>query len=289
MRLKLRLVAGALLGMATAIVLYFWVGSVLAAPAPRTVPAPPAYLETQHIQIESDSGAVLSAWWMKPENPRGVVALFHCVRCSREDMLRRAELFWNDGFAVIAPDLQAHGESTGESITFGHLEARDAVATINYVRSQEPDLPVVGLGSSLGGAALLLGSPKIRLDALILESVYPTITEAVENRIAIRLGPLAKLLTPVMLSQLEWRLGIGPDDLRPIDFIASIGCPVFIASGDRDVHTTAAETRKLFEMASEPKALWLVEGAAHQDLLRFDEQRYSENVLAFLDEHVPTD
>src|SRR5256885_8812287 len=38
-----------------------------------------------------------------------------------------------------------------------------------------------------------------------------------------------------------------------------------------DLHTTPAETRELFDAAREPKALWMVEGAAHVD--RSEERR----------------
>jgi hypothetical protein len=34
--------------------------------------------------------------------------------------------------------------------------------------------------------------------------------------------------------------------------------------------------------AAEPKSLWVVEGARHQDLLAFDRQGYEEHVVGFL-------
>ncbi len=201
-------------------------------------------------------------------------------------MLPRAELLWRAGYAILLPDLQAHGESPGEAITFGHLESRDAVASIAYLRRRIPGLPVAGLGASLGGAAFLLAPGGPQVDALILESVYPTIEEAVSNRIAIRLGPLSKPLTPLLLAQLGPRLGLDPGDLRPIDHIGTLRCPVLLLSGTEDLHTPRAETERLYAAASEPKQLWLVPGAAHQDLLRFSPEAYSQKILSFLDEHL---
>jgi fermentation-respiration switch protein FrsA (DUF1100 family) len=57
---------------------------------------------------------------------------------------------------------------------------------------------------------------------------------------------------------------------------------VLIASGMDDLHTTAAETRRLFAAASEPKQLWLVDHAAHVDLHAFDPPAYETKVSAFL-------
>jgi hypothetical protein len=38
----------------------------------------------------------------------------------------------------------------------------------------------------------------------------------------------------------------------------------------------------MFEAAAEPKEFWVVEGAVHQDLLRFDPKGYEAHVLQFL-------
>ena len=83
--------------------------------------------------------------------------------------------------------------------------------------------------------------------------------------------------------QLEPRLGISTSDLRPIDHMAAADCPVLIAAGDLDQHTTLAETERLYAVASEPKKLVIFTGAAHGDLLAHDEERYQDKIIGFLD------
>ncbi len=85
--------------------------------------------------------------------------------------------------------------------------------------------------------------------------------------------------------QLKPRLGISPSQLRPIDYIDKVGCPVLIAAGECDLHTTLAETRRLYEAAQEPKRLVIFEGASHSDLLVCDRDKYFE-IFAFLDDHL---
>ena len=96
---------------------------------------------------------------------------------------------------------------------------------------------------------------------------------------------LSHILAPALLIQLKPRLGFSPSQLCPIDHIHEVGCPVLVASGDCDDHTTLAETKRLYEAAREPKQLAIFKGAAHNDLLRYDRDKYQE-IVAFLDAHL---
>lgn len=198
-------------------------------------------------------------------------------------MLGRAEFLHAAGYSVLLFDAQAHGESPGERITFGHLEARDARAAVDFLRSERPGEAIAYLGVSQGGAAALLGDAPLPVQALVLEAVYPTLAEAVTNRIAIRLGPLAPWLSPLLLLQLELRLGVPATAFAPIDGMPAIRAPLLLLAGDRDRHTPLEESRRLFDAAPEPKTLWILRGAAHQDFHRFDPAAYERRVLAFFD------
>jgi alpha-beta hydrolase superfamily lysophospholipase len=280
--LVIALVAGLVAGAGG----YVALGGLLSAPAHRRVAPPRTAMPPEVVTFGSASGARLVAWLFAPPAPRAAAVLLHCLRCDRSVMVGRAELLQQAGYAVLVPDLQAHGESEGRAITFGYLEARDAEAAVAFVRRRFPGLPVAGLGVSLGGAAFVLAGRTAEVQALVLEAVYPTVEEAVDNRVAIRLGPLSKLLGPLLLLQLRPRLGIGPEALRPVDHIGALRCPVLVAAGAADRHTTEAQTRRLFAAAPEPKQLWLVPGAAHVDLLWHDPAGYRARVLGFLDTYV---
>ena len=112
--------------------------------------------------------------------------------------------------------------------------------------------------------------------------MFPTITEAVSDRVRLYLGPLAKPLALLLLWQLPLRLGVSPEQLRPIAQLSSLRSPVLIASGSLDQHTTLSETKRLYDAAGRPKELWIVEGAAHVDLHAFDPPAYESKISAFL-------
>ena len=250
----------------------------------RPIGPPPEQWNVEELKIPSDSGTDLATWYIPNEKAKASLALLHPLGADRRAMLGRAQLFHDAGYAVLLVDLQAHGESPGDSITVGYRERLDAEAAVDYLRARNPDSPIGVVGWSLGGAAALLASP-LEIDALVLEAVYPTIHEAVNNRIAMRMGVLSHLLTPVLLVQMKPRLGISPADLSPIDRISEIDCPVLVIAGDYDSHTTLAETKRLYGRAEEPKQLLIFEGGTHTDLLNYDPENYRK-VVVFLDHHL---
>jgi fermentation-respiration switch protein FrsA (DUF1100 family) len=197
-------------------------------------------------------------------------------------MLGRAEFLNRAGYSVLLFDAQAHGESPGDRITFGYLEALDAAAAVSFAMERDPAAPVAFLGVSQGGAAALLGPSPLPVSALVLEAVYSTIHEAVANRIAIRLGEPGRLLAPILLWQLEPRLGVSTEAVAPVRGIRNIEAPLLLIAGERDRHATLEQSHALFDAAPEPKELWVVPGATHQDFHRLAPREYERRVRDFL-------
>jgi uncharacterized protein len=213
------------------------------------------------------------------------------VRTDRRSMIARAHLFVAEGFSVFLFDFQAHGESSGNRITFGQLESLDAAAAVAYVRRRLPDERIGVIGTSLGGAAALVGQMPLPVDAIVLEAVYPDIRSAIDNRVRVVLGhalgsiigPPAAQLFMVLLPPV---LGIDPAMLRPIDRIGAAVAAVLVASGTHDTRTTIAQSRVMFARAREPKSFWAVQGAGHVDLQAFSPDEYRRHVVTFLFERL---
>ena len=210
----------------------------------------------------------------------------HGVRANRLSMLDRARFLSHADYSVLLFDFQAHGESTGEHITFGYLESIDAQAAVSFLRSKTHDEKIGVIGVSLGGAAALLASPPLDVNAIVLEMVYPTINQAISNRLTMRLGGWAGSLTPLLSWQFKPRLGIDAEVLRPIDHIGKLSSPKLLIVGAEDQHTTLEESRRMFEVASEPKELWVVKGAKHVDLYPLAKNEYEQQVEGFFGKYL---
>ena len=258
------------------------VGWLLAHPIQTRIGNPPTDVNAQAVSFASDSGATVHGWWSPVRNDHDAVLLLPGIRANRLSMVDRARFLHRAGYSVLLIDFQATGETKGDHITFGWKESRDVLAAINLVRRIDPTARVAIMGSSLGGVAALLATPPLKVDALILEEVYPTIETATRNRMENYLGGFGRILTPVLLNQLQWRLGVSASQLCPVDHIAIVECPVLIISGERDRNTRPSDTRMLFEHARSPKELWFVPNAGHVDLHRAAREDYESRILAFL-------
>ncbi|HEY2144129.1 MAG TPA: alpha/beta fold hydrolase [Candidatus Udaeobacter sp.] len=223
-------------------------------------------------------------WWCPIQNARGTVLLLPGIRANRLSMVDRARFLRRAGYSVLLIDFQATGETKGDHITFGWKESRDVLAAASFLHHVDPTARVGIIGSSLGGVAALLATPPLKVDALVLEEVYPTVEIATRNRMENYLGRVGRIATPVLLNQLQWRLGISASQLRPLDHIARVECPLLIISGEKDRNTRKSDTRMLVERTHSPKHVWFVPNAGHVDLHRVARDEYESRVLAFLRE-----
>ena len=139
------------------------------------------------------------------------------------------------------------------------------------------------IGVSMGGAAALVGpSGPLTVDALVLESVYPTITDAVRDRLRAWLGPIGPAFTSPLISFVGREIGVSPAALRPLDRIGTVTSPILIAAGTKDRYTPLTETHALYASAPSPKELWMVDGAGHVDLHAFAPVEYERRIGSFL-------
>ncbi|MBV8653444.1 MAG: alpha/beta fold hydrolase, partial [Alphaproteobacteria bacterium] len=161
------------------------VGTMASAPSHHAVGKLPADLAGEDVSFGAPEAPVRG--WFIPGPPDGaVVIVMHGIRDDRRGMLGRARFLEAAGYSVLLFDFQAHGESPGEAITFGYRESRNAAAAVDFVRRKRPGARIAVIGISLGGAATVLASPPLPVDAMVLEAVYPTIEDAIADRTAIR-------------------------------------------------------------------------------------------------------
>jgi pimeloyl-ACP methyl ester carboxylesterase len=115
--------------------------------------APPDYLghtkfEWRDAQIIARDGAVMKGWFLEPLPRTGkCIMVLHGIGDSRLGALGFAPMFLQHGYSVLAPDSRAHGQSGGQIVTYGILEADDALRWADWMRRQKCD-EINGFGES---------------------------------------------------------------------------------------------------------------------------------------------
>src|SRR5215510_2977017 len=261
-------------------------GSFLSHLVNHSVGALPGHLQGRDVEFESGSSSKLRGWLIPGRKGAGAVVLTHGFRGDRRQMLGRASFLSKAGYSVLLFDLQAHGESPGKQITIGYLESRDAQAAVEFMKKNCPGEKLGVIGISMGGAAVVLASPALEVDAMVLEAVYPDIARATADRMERYFGAWGRGLGRLFIMQLPLRAGIEKDALRPIDRVGAIKAPKLFIAGAKDRHTKLDESRELFAAAAGPKEFWVVEEAAHVDVHQMLKEEYERRILDFFEKRL---
>lgn len=242
--------------------------------------------EYEKVIFSSSDGTKLSGWFFPSDGKvkcKGTIIQFHG---NAENMSTHYVLYsWvtRHGYNFFTFDYRGYGESAGTPDQEG-LNG-DAVAAVEYVKSRVSSDPtghrkdIVLVGQSLGGAVVLRAvtdlKDRSRIRAVIAESTFSNY-----KRIARRV--LAAHWVTYIFQPLAYVLI--SNSYAPEDHIKSISpIPILVIHGTQDGTVGIENGEEIFEAANEPKTFWRIEGAGHIEAMVFDEGRYREKLLTFLD------
>lgn len=237
----------------------------------------------EDIVFQTSRGNSIRGWFVPHHSAKGAVLLLHGVRANRMMMQHRMAFLHKAGYAVLLIDFQAHGESQGAFISFGHLESEDAYLAFKYLKQRVPQQKIGVIGVSLGGASAVFSPLKYEADAMVLEAVYSSLEVAVQNRIALRLGEWSRVLSPLLSLQSPYRFGFDVKSLSPLYALSQTKVPTFIIAGSKDEHTTINESKAMYQAIKSPKEFWELTEASHQNFHRLETEVYEKKILNFFD------
>ena len=235
------------------------------------------------VEIPGAPGRTTRGFYAEAPGEKAFI-LAHGNSSDGSSMLPRARWLLSQGYSVVIPDLQAHGETPGERKTFGWREAEDVAAAYRYLASQRGKTWIGGIGSSLGGASMLKAAASgTRFHALVLESVYADIRTAVRNRLELRMGEAGRHLEPLLTGQVPLWCGVSRNELQPAAWAKEVDCPALVLVGASDRLAKPWESEAIFaNLRSTRKMMRKVEGAGHVDLFAYDLGLYAGVLKEFL-------
>jgi dipeptidyl aminopeptidase/acylaminoacyl peptidase len=91
-----------------------------------------------------------------------------------------------------------------------------------------------------------------------------------------------RLLIPLMLHYIRWRIGHRWEDIAPTTTICRIRCPVLLVHGTEDQTVPVADARRIHDACPRRGVeLLLMEGVGHSPIDGMD--RHGPSIMAFLD------
>ena len=244
---------------------------------PRLVP--------EKVTVAGSKGATLAGRFFKGETTRTIV-LLHGYGGNQDEMLPVADALHEAGYSVFTYDQRGSGDSTGE-VTFGAREQDDLISAVDYLvsRSDVDGEQLGALGFSMGGATTLLTAAREpRLKAVVADSAWSDVRHWLRPSVGDSFLHPRDRFTALSLKLAELRTGIDLDDLRPAEVIDRISPrPILLVHGGGDTVIPAAEAKRNFAAAREPKKLVLVPGAGHGETIAPGEPSTQSDVLEFFD------
>jgi fermentation-respiration switch protein FrsA (DUF1100 family) len=234
-------------------------------PDPYLVGTPADYgLKFEDVFFEAADGVKLHGWWV-PKAGAPVFVWFHGNAGNISHRLENIKLLHDlVGVQVFIFDYREYGRSQGRISREGTF--KDAAAAYHYVTATRgvPAENLILFGRSLGSALATDLAIKKPCRALILESAFTNSSD------------MAKMMAPFLF---DWRPKIPYDNLGKID---KVKVPVFVIHGAHDEIIPVDMGRRVFAAANEPKELYIIPGAHHNDTYLVGGKVYFERLKAFI-------
>lgn len=246
-------------------------------PAPKALEkATPAsrHLPFEDLRIKVSAGGYLHAWWVPAITPsEKVILFFHGNGYVLEEMV------WDEvpslrevGANLLLVDYRGYGSSTPISPSESTVN-EDATAALDYLLNVRniPPGKVFVFGRSIGsGPATYLAARNPGLAGLILETPFSSIDDAATGPWYFRIYPIGLMLRTHFDNSSKVRL---------------VRSPLLVVSGTADTLTPTWMAEKLFAQANQPKQLYHVPNAGHNDLLSIGGDALTQVLRKFVQEN----
>lgn len=215
----------------------------------------------------------IHGWWLPAaRQQQGRVLLYlHGNSDNISNNIYHANRFHKLGFSVFLIDYRGYGSSRGSFPTEESVY-QDAETAWNYLVEQRriPPEQIVIYGHSLGGAiAIELASRQPEAAGLIVECSFTSIREMTDYRYPwFVIFPIDQLLT---------------NRFDSLSKVPHLQMPLLFIHGTADETVPYAMSQTLFAAAPQPKQLFTVPGAGHENLAKLGGETYLQTIRDFME------
>jgi fermentation-respiration switch protein FrsA (DUF1100 family) len=234
-------------------------------PDPHLIGTPAAWgLEFEDVYFTAEGGVRLNGWWV-PRPGAPVFLWFHGNAGNISHRLDNIKLLHDlSEVQVFIFDYREYGKSEGLICREGTYKDAAAAYRCLVETRKVPSQELVLFGRSLGTALAVDLAVRLPCRSLIIESAFTNSSE------------MARLIIPFMF---DWRPRVPYDNLGKID---KLKVPLLIIHGTDDEIIPVDMGRRLFAAARDPKELFIIPGAHHNDTYLVGGKPYFDKLKSFI-------
>jgi hypothetical protein len=239
-------------------------------------------LKYEDVYFNTGDGTRLHGWYLPaPGRALGTILFLHGNAENVSTHIMSVRWLPERGFNVFLLDYRGYGASAGKPTLAGVQDDVESALKMLIARPGVDAGRIVVFGQSLGGAIAVHRvahtAYRENIRALVVESAFSGYRRITREK----LGDF--WLTWPLQYPLSWTVS---DKYSPSAAVADISpIPLLVIHGDRDPIVPAHHGQRLFELAREPKQLWIVPDGGH--IQAFQRQSYRDRFVAWLTEVLP--
>ncbi len=241
----------------------------------------------QKVSLKTSDGLTLTGWHI-PSHNRATIILQHGWHANSSSMRKAALILAKHGYGVLMFDFRGQGQSEGDIVTLGLNETKDSDAAVQFaLQLADTDKDKIGLlGNSMGAATGILATAhNPTIQALAVEGAFAELRDEIAVGIQVQTPLPPRPLDAIFIWFAERQTGLSLSAIAPIDHIAAISPrPVLIMHGAADRRVFPESAHRLFDVAGDPKQLWIAPGATHIAIIDHDPAAYEAHVVTFFNQ-----
>lgn len=247
-------------------------------PRPENYKLPTHEYETIVLQ----SNKKIECWYIKSDQGKGTVILFHSNGAQKSALLEKSDVFLELGYHTFLVDFMGSGGSEGNQTTIGFKEAEQVKTAYSHITGNG-ESNIYLFGSSLGAAAILKAVDEFELhpQGIIVEcpfgSLYKT-TCARFQSMGVPSFPMAGLL--VFWGGIQ--NGFWAFEHSPIEYANGIKSPTLLFYGQQDEKVSQEETDLIYLNLKGKKKLTQFPLAGHDSYFPQYREQWLDDVKKIL-------
>lgn len=273
------------------VIIHFVVPRKFVQPIQKGIPKmiPEKGIQYEKIKVSTNDSNYISGYHVSPKIVSSkndtVLIILHGISGAKEKFLCVANYISRVGYRSYVLDLRMHGESTGESFTYGQEEKKDISKVIDYILNENSNYTIGLMGHSMGGAitAQTLEYDK-RLSFGVIQSSFRDLNEIVHDyseRLTKGLAP--KVAVDHVLRRAGVIANFDPFKISPLNSISNVTVPLLISHGEIDDKVSIEYGKALYEKAgSVNKRFFTIKDGKHEGILDVGGDVYFEEIVQFM-------